>query len=228
MEYNDKLFDKIATTRIKRFYDMNKDAFTARAMDLKDLLQEMRIALWQRMQKYESLAEEEYAKLINKILSTKLIDAKQRGYRHMKTEDVTIEENNEEIIIKGHTPQFLDIESINESALQDNSTVSKNRAKMMVEAIKNKLNHFEQVLLDTILEGKTEDEMACEQICCPERDECSILTTPEKHLSTHGNIGKREYQGFCKEFDKLNKQSIQINRFKKSLLKKVKIIAKNL
>lgn len=223
MDYNDKLFEKVSYTRIRKFYDLHKDVFLAMAMDLKDLQQEMRIALWQKMQKYESLAEEEFIKLLNKILTTTLIDAKQRGYKHMKVDDITIEENNEEKVIKVHNPQFLNIDLIDDKALIDTSDLDKIVAKNKVESIKTKLTHLEQELLNSMLDGKTEDEMACQQICCNNRQKCDINLKPEKYISTHGNISKNDYRSICKEFNKLSSQSMHINRLKKLLIEKIKI-----
>lgn len=228
MEYNEKLFEKVAIGRIKKFYELNRDAFLARAMDFKDLQQEMRIALWQKMLKYESLAEEEYVKLINKILTTKLIDSKQKGYRHMKADDVTIEEDNEEKVLKVHNNQFLNIDSIDEKSLMDTSHYDRTRAIAKIEYIKSKLTHLEQGLLDLMLEGRSEDEMACQQICCDHREDCKLNVNPEDYVSTYGNIGKKEYKKSCSEFNKLNNQSVHINRLKKQLVKKVKNIVKNM
>ena len=228
MEFNEKTFEKVAIPRIKKFYDMNKDAFLARGMDLKDLYQEMRIALWQKMLKYDGLGAEEYEKLINKILTTKLIDSKQRGYKHMKTEDVIIEENDKTKVIKGHIPQFLDIDSINESSLQDNTDINKTKARITIEAVKHLLSSKEVELLENILDEKTEKEIACGQICCNTRASCDINLNPGNHLSTRGNIGKNEYKKNCKSFSKVHNQSVQINRLKKQLIAKIKKLLKKM
>ena len=228
MEYSEKLFEKVATGRIKKFYDSHKEAFFARAIDFKDLQQEMRIAIWQKMQKYESLAEEEYIKLINKILTTKLIDAKQLGYKHMKTDDMTIEEENEEKLIQVHNPKFLNIDAVDEKSLIDSSDYDKSKAKVKLDFIKSKLNHLETALLECMLDGKTEDEMACQQICCKDRRSCELSKNPNKFISKQGNIGKQDYRKNCKEFNKLFSQSMQINRLKKRLVSKVKKIANNM
>jgi hypothetical protein len=222
MEYDEKMFEKIAIPRIKKFYEINKEVFLVRAMDYKDLLQEMRIALWQMLEKYNQLPELELLKFINSILSKKLIDEKRHGFKYMKTEDIEIEENNKKKMIKGHINQFVDIDSINEALLPDPNS-EKLRAEIVVEAIKSKLTKKEKHLIDKLfLEGRTEYELACQQICCANRKTCDIYTHPNKYINMYSNIDRKSYIRGCRHHKKLNRQSILINRLKKQIIEKIK------
>ena len=46
------------------------------------------------MEKYINLTDEDLNKIINSILTDKLVSNKRLGYKHMKTEDVVIEEGD--------------------------------------------------------------------------------------------------------------------------------------
>jgi hypothetical protein len=229
MEYNEKTFEKVAIPRIKKFYDLHQDVFFARAMDLKDLLQEMRIDLWQILLKYEMLPDEEIAKLTNKILSRKLVGEKRRGYKYMKTEDVIVEENNQEKVVKGHFSQFVNIDSVDESKLSDNHESKLMRAKTQVEAIKGLMKEDDfKLLQDIVMEGKTIYEVACERSNCKERSECNIVANPDVYLSERGSVGKPCYAKGCKQYSILYKDALAINRLKNKLLKKLKKVQKKM
>jgi RNA polymerase sigma factor (sigma-70 family) len=223
MNFDEKLFQRIALPRVKKYYDSHRDLFLARAMDIKDLLQECRIKLWEEMSKFKELSEDDVLKLINKILTNQLIDEKRAGFKHMKKEPVIVEDKfNKEKIVTGHLPQFVDIDSVGDMLVVTDEE-ERIRNKALVEVMKSKLSEKERELIeDLFTKGMTEKELACEKINKDCKGSCSLYNNLDEHRSQYGNVITSSYQKSCSKYKELSNLSKQINRLKRNILEKMK------
>lgn len=222
MQYNDKLFNQVAQPRIKKFYEAHKDIFLAQAMDLKDLLQEMRIELWQILLKFNNLSDDGLLKLTNKILSRKLIDEKRFGFKHMKKEEMKIEDGIKERTIVGHMPQFVDIDSVNEVDLVNTKEADNIRNKMLLDIVKDKVTDKEYQLLLDFVQGYTAEELACKKLICEFREVCNIHNNPDNYLNNQSHIGRFIYKAHCKYYNRLNTQATIFKKLKRRAIAKAK------
>jgi len=226
MKYNETVFSKLALPRLQRYYSSNKEYFLAQAMDYKDFIQEMSIAIWQELTKFEGLSDEEYGKLVNAVLSKRMIDAKRDGHKHMKSYRVTDEhgnnlesENAEEIL--GHSSQFVSLDEVDEKLLIDKNYFQTNRG--LINLIKESLTEEEyNIIYKLYVEDYSEMELACELSKC-EKDCISMFKTNRVH-TRENTISQLDFQKECKQYLILSSKSKKINRLKKVILKKLKKI----
>ena len=98
---------------------------------------------------------------------------------------------------------------------------------MLLDVIKEHTTEKEyNLLISLFTEGLTEDELACNQISCGHRTDCDISKYPKEYINIQGNIGKRDYQTTCHQYNNLNRQTTIIKRLKKQVLEKLKKLKK--
>jgi len=224
MEYNQVVFDKIAVPRIKRYYGMNKEYFLAQAMDYKDFMQDMSIILWQSLTRYKDLTEDDYGKLVNTVLSKKMISARRQGFKHMKAFEVTDEQGDivsEDIKLLGHSSQFINIDNVDEALLIDKNSIKDNRG--LLNLIKNSFKEEEYNLIKKlIIEDYSELEMACEVMNCSNKGLCKTLFKSNKSHTRENNIGKEAFKSNCAKYEQLHRKSMKIHRLKIRLIGRIK------
>ena len=83
MEYNEVLFQKVAMPRIKKFAKDRHDVLSVQSMDKDDMAQECRLLVWKELARYTNIKEVEVCKIINTIISTKILNLIREGKEEM-------------------------------------------------------------------------------------------------------------------------------------------------
>ena len=80
----EEFFETVAKPQILKSFKKFREYYKSNSMDVEDVFQEIRIKVWQTMERYQNEMDEDMlGRYINRVVRNELIDIKRKSEKHM-------------------------------------------------------------------------------------------------------------------------------------------------